>query len=49
MSTQEEREGIRTSDLRFMRRGPFRLSYLLRTLAFSLYLNVRQLKRKGFI
>jgi hypothetical protein len=29
MSTQEGRGGIRTSDLRFMRRGLSRLSYLL--------------------
>jgi hypothetical protein len=29
MSTQEEGGEIRTSDLRFIRRGPNRLSYLL--------------------
>jgi ribonuclease HI len=30
MSTQERKREIRTSDLRFMRRGPNRLSYLMR-------------------
>jgi hypothetical protein len=29
MSTQEGGGGIRTSDLRFIRRGPSRLNYLL--------------------
>jgi uncharacterized membrane protein len=36
MSTQEEGWGIQTSDLRFMRRGPSRLSYLLGTQALLL-------------
>jgi hypothetical protein len=34
MFAQEEEEGIRTNDLRFIRRGPSRLRYLLKTIIF---------------
>jgi hypothetical protein len=37
MSTQEGGRGIRTSDLRFIRRGLSRLNYLLKTIPFVFF------------
>jgi hypothetical protein len=40
MFAQEGEIGIRISDLRFIRRGPNRLSYLLGTHEFSIAVNL---------